>query len=1609
MYILYSHFRDRSAQWDVFRVTSEDNVSGSELACWNVVFIINRIVLCTLIFLIVLVTAVLSKLTLILMTSHIYHPMQRMSSLKTLYSKMSYTGSGSTEVMWIWSVLLVVSAPYFFTFLKCFWRLFFKTTKPLTLKLLGAMMIVDTLQSAGVCIFVLVILPSLDPISAVLLFSSIGLIPGIIKIAYPARVDKGNVEKMNLARVFNALTVLLHVGSLVLWGYYVFKSEHFDGASSTRKYVLTILTAISPVLISINWWENFVRNGNKDSTGLPSLKRSMRRRRTKVTVLTSLWKIIMTLIIMPSFIFGVGCENGNNCLLKYFYRPADAYSRLTETLSNATLTDDRNFGQDCVPYLPFIMAVLNIMSSVICFKAGKAACKIVAQRVSFSLPLALSTPVVLGFILAFLSSTANINADTCPLTNFVWNGDPTILFDVIGDFWPVLAAGILGYLSFLLITNHVWSPSKERLISTDKMFVQPLYCGIFLDQSLFLNRRRVEEEFKTHEDLDEADNAVPIPELKNEEGALPENYWSVLRKDDTPMLYLCATMWHETENEMTQILKSIFRMDEDQCARRHLQMFLGIKDPDYYEFEAHIFFDDAFQPHGEGDYLYLVNDYVKMLINVIDVAASAVHKTVMKIPPPTRIPTPYGGRLVWTLPGGNKIIAHLKDKTKIRHRKRWSQVMYMYYFLAHNLMNLNKSRNQKRVISQNTFILALDGDVDFQPKAVQLLVDRMKKNDKVGAACGRIHPIGSGPMVWYQKFEYAISHWLQKAAENVMGCVLCSPGCFSLFRGSALMDDNVMRRYTTPPTEPEHYVQYDQGEDRWLCTLLLQQGYKVEYVAASDALTYAPEGFYEFFNQRRRWSPSTMANIMDLLQDWRNVTRKNEDISKLYIMYQAFLMISSILTPGTIFLMILGAIHMAFDQISTLAAFIVNILPVLGMVILCFVAKTNIQLAYAAIVSTFYSLLMMVVIVGLLLEAVGAGLCSVTTIFLIFVAGVFVVSAMLHPQEFFCILHGFLYFLAIPSMSMLLMIYSLGNLHVVSWGTRETKLPTPTQTAAKPQQKQGKVQEWLGKMGIAGNDKGGTSDYAFSCGNLLRCVCCPQTPAQTEDMRFRAILDRLDDMESRMTTAGGHTLSPGGSITDEKHTMEDDHKPFSRSDDLFEGAGFRDNPAYQEERQEKVNELENPHWIRDVDLRGGAKEYLPQEEIEFWKEFIKSYLFPLDSDKDHEKKVQAALIELRNKVCLAFLLLNALFVTIVYVLTEVNQSSDGSLAVTLWCRPENAEGNIGRIEPISFAFTATFGVLLLLQFVCMLFHRLSTFLHIAASTEIQFKKEIRKKLTGEENADSDIGVEDGLKLVREMQAQDNSDTMSVMSGVTDISEEGDTVSPKRGKELWSKLHRRRKGQDKMNQTLSRNFLKNFEKLQRVMQEDDNASTTGRGSIEGEPDPNQEQPIDKVRRVFKSRFQRQSIATIAQLAQSTKRKEEIQRRASLMERVREVKGEKVKNRWQKAAWRGRMQNRQNQPQGNGAQPRRTLDLGSVARAAKRESDLVKLSQEEKELEHKQQNARSVSETIQEDDETQIKHVTPSIRRRNQMEWPPENDYAVPDMSDNVPLKNSDVLF
>lgn len=1309
---------DVKYEWDKFQESSQDNVSSTDERFWQIIHKVSKIIFTIILFVLVLSTAVLHKSSICLLLSNISPPNPAWnSSLKTAMYHFRYPTS-ETSITYIWALVLVVVSPYIFTTLSSLFSLIFKKTNALEFKPLMFTFIVESLHSVGISLFVFGVLPNFDPLTGALFCMSIGAIPALLRLVF---FEGGTSFRMKAARwTLSILGFATTMASVVFWCYYIYK---VDDERDGKKLGLLVMSALTPLLVSLVWWDNYIP---KRSTFLAVLRQQIQDMKAKIYSIIGVWKILLTLGLV-SVLYGTG--SGDDTLsLESLYGEGygatlvdDSSSNLTSMIRNDSVSkvilDNWLLGPTplvldittgpCSRYLPLYIAVVSIVSGIICYRCSIAANQILAQVSSFSLPLALATPISLAFMIALYAKQTLSMTDNCSLPFPKWEGGLDI------D-WTMIIASILGYVAIVSVSSHIWVSKYDRMQSGERMFSIPMYCGFFLDQSLILNR-------KPAVDLDGEAN-FRSRRLDDDEG----------EPGKTPKIYLCATMWHENDNEMTQLLKSFFRLDIDQFDQWSKNRVT--ENPDYYKFEAHVFFDDAFEDKDEKRQ---VNEYVRKLIHNMEYAHRSVYGPAgdRKMRLPSKVDTPYGGRLVWTLPFENKLIVHLKDKEKIRNRKRWSQVMYMYYLLSYKRHDDDSA--------DNTFILALDGDVDFQPSALKLLVDIMKRNEKVGAACGRILPIGSGPMVWYQKFEYAVSHWLQKATEHTIGCVLCSPGCFSLFRGSHLMAENVMKRYTRPPTEARHYVQYDQGEDRWLCTLLLQQGFRVEYCAASDALTYAPEGFYEFYKQRRRWTPSTMANILDLLFDFKNVTERNNDISMLYIGYQMLLMVSSILTPGTIFLMILGAINMAYPTLSLYWALILNLIPVVLFIIFCFLAKPSTQLAYAAVLSTTYSLVMMLVIVGLIKQAADNGFCSVTTVFLCFVAGVFVIAAFIHPQEFWCILHGFLYFLAIPSMSMLLMLYSIGNLHIVTWGTRETAKPPAEQNA--PKEKKSTVKEWLGDLG-----KARESEYMFSFGNLFRCICCPDDKRGNKDVKFEAVLERIDALESSFAT-----------------------KDKSVSSDTKDVPPNLDLTAEEESsagRQKKdVKDKKPKHMFeRDKSVRG-KKMTIKEEEKKFWEQLIKKYLLPLNEDKEHKEKTEAELKELRNKVCLFFILTNALFVTIVFSMQQVNLDSGGSISKELPC----ANGNHGgSFEPISMAFTGVFGVLLLIQFICMIIHRMSTFLQICSITEVGEKQRSEKEK-----------IRKNIETIKKLVSKENQEGSAVCDSEEDTTDsDSDDLEDVEGKE-----------------------------------------------------------------------------------------------------------------------------------------------------------------------------------------------------------------------------------
>ncbi|KAK7069529.1 chitin synthase I, partial [Halocaridina rubra] len=882
--------------WDVFRALPPARGARSQSEDDFLTFLVKllKIFAYLFTFAVVLVSGVITKGLVLLMTSQLKTNKTVPVCSKRygiLLNEKEYVAQIPIEenVVWAWVLLFSFAVPELGTWFRSTRMCVFKSWKRPSFEDFFIVWIFETLHCIGTAVLVYIVLPELDVVKGAMITNCVAFIPGLFSLLSRTKTD----FRVGLKVMLDSLALACQLTGFFLWPIIHFGTESQDWR------VWVIPPAL--LLVSFGWWENFVSDRSNVSfiSYLGKIKERMWKTRYFSYMFISLWKILVFfgfMVICMSERFG----NWSTIFdLKEAFNPHYIiYSEIQETLISDV--PDAGIVAPMARYIPIkseemtpiYVFLVQALTAWLCYVFGKFACKIYIQGFSFAFPVNLTIPLTVSLLVTAcgLKFEKVCAFDFMPAYLF-WeckNGDILSNFISKDHAW----VWIFWLLSQTWITLHIWYPKCERLASTEKLFVSPMYNSLLIDQSLALNRRKHDEGELKADDLDFNRNEANKDMSQYYETTSIHSEASNLQiskaksSDFITRIYAVATMWHETEDEIMLMLKSILRMDEDQCARRVAQKYLKVIDPDYYEFETHIFFDDAFEVATENEDENVSNSFVKLFVSLVDKAASHVHGIDITVRPPKKFPTPYGGRLVWTLPGKTKIIVHLKDKSKIRHKKRWSQVMYMYYLLGFKLMDQPISIDRKDVIAENTYLLALDGDIDFAPTAVALLVDLMRKNHNLGAACGRIHPVGGGLMVWYQMFEYAVGHWLQKATEHVIGCVLCSPGCFSLFRGKALMDDNVMKTYTTISSQARHYVQYDQGEDRWLCTLLLQRGYRVEYSAASDAYTHAPEGFGEFYNQRRRWVPSTMANIMDLLQEYKRTVQINDNISMPYILYQ---------------------------------------------------------------------------------------------------------------------------------------------------------------------------------------------------------------------------------------------------------------------------------------------------------------------------------------------------------------------------------------------------------------------------------------------------------------------------------------------------------------------------------------------------------------------------------------------------------------------------------------------------------------------------------------------------------------------------------------------------
>ena len=332
------------------------------------------------------------------------------------------------------------------------------------------------------------------------------------------------------------------------------------------------------------------------------------------------------------------------------------------------------------------------------------------------------------------------------------------------------------------------------------------------------------------------------------------------------------------------------------------------------------------------------------------------------------------------------------------------------------------------------------------------------------------------------------------------------------------------------------------------------------------------------------------------------------------------IMVGTFIGPGAIYMVLAGSLQIVFGMDIIMSLFI-NAIPIFGFSLACYYADAKFQLALAKLLSLFYIVMMLAVYVGVVVEIVKRGFLSAAAISAYSFFLPLLLAGLLHPEEFYCMLYMPVYLITIPSMYVLLVIYSFFNLWNVSWGTREVaqkksqlelererKEEEQRQADLKKKKKEGLLGTLMEQFNLGG-DKGDTASVDFSIGNVLRCMCFSHEDPLEPKKQLVKIASTLDEVSKRLDKISPAGAAPGllrrkssyrGSIAQRKslgsvpeQNVEQDDKTFDsvdlhdEVDDIDSSEDSAEETIYKEERDDEMN----PFWIEDEDLKNGHRDY----------------------------------------------------------------------------------------------------------------------------------------------------------------------------------------------------------------------------------------------------------------------------------------------------------------------------------------------------------------------------------------------------------------------------------
>ncbi|MGL3210394.1 chitooligosaccharide synthase NodC [Bradyrhizobium sp. BR 1433] len=174
--------------------------------------------------------------------------------------------------------------------------------------------------------------------------------------------------------------------------------------------------------------------------------------------------------------------------------------------------------------------------------------------------------------------------------------------------------------------------------------------------------------------------------------------------------------------------------------------------------------------------------------------------------------------------------------------------------------NVGKRKAQITAIrrSRGDLVLNVDSDTMIAADVVTKLALKMR-DPAIGAAMGQL-TASNRDDTWLTSLidmEYWLACNEERAAQARFGAVMCCCGPCAMYRRSALL--SLLDQYETQLFRGKPS---DFGEDRHLTILMLQAGFRTEYVPDAIAATVVPDRLGPYLRQQLRWARSTFRDTL---------------------------------------------------------------------------------------------------------------------------------------------------------------------------------------------------------------------------------------------------------------------------------------------------------------------------------------------------------------------------------------------------------------------------------------------------------------------------------------------------------------------------------------------------------------------------------------------------------------------------------------------------------------------------------------------------------------------------------------------------------------------------